>query len=152
VTDGNLSEIFTQAAEIAKLVPESMQEAAFNRALDELLPGQSSRQQKTRRKTSRRKTTSKATSGGEGESQKTSAKPRRSSSGRPGPKAALEQLIDEGFFATPKTLNGIQTDLQKRRGYKYEASDLGPTLLRLLRESRLSREKNAEGQYEYSAV
>lgn len=32
--DTDLKELFKQAAEIAKQVPDSMQEAAFNRAID----------------------------------------------------------------------------------------------------------------------
>ena len=51
----DLKELFKQAAEIAQQVPDKMQEAAFNRAVDLLTgasagngPSQSTKQQKTR--------------------------------------------------------------------------------------------------------
>ncbi|MEA2564210.1 MAG: hypothetical protein QOH06_5714 [Acidobacteriota bacterium] len=49
----DLKELFKQAAEIAKQVPESMQDAAFNRAL-EMLAGDAPEQPEARRSTPRR--------------------------------------------------------------------------------------------------
>lgn len=55
----DLKELFKQAAEIAKQVPESMQEAAFNRAIDLLTnasgtdTNQNTRQLKARNSTSK---------------------------------------------------------------------------------------------------
>jgi hypothetical protein len=51
----DLKELFRQAAEIAKQVPESMHDAAFNRALD-MLSGEASEQPATRSSAKRRST------------------------------------------------------------------------------------------------
>jgi hypothetical protein len=53
----DLKELFKQAAEIAKQVPDSMQEAAFNRAVD-LLTGTADRDTEGPQKTGRKKTSS----------------------------------------------------------------------------------------------
>ena len=63
----------------------------------------------------------------------------------------LEGLIGSGFFSDARTIGTVQEHLEKAQGRRYRATDLSPTLVRLLREEKLTREKNAEGQYEYKS-
>lgn len=71
-------------------------------------------------------------------------------SGRPGPKAAIGQLLSAGFFRSARTISEIQEELQHRRGHGYSVQELSPALVRSVRDQSLSRERNSEGQYEYS--
>jgi hypothetical protein len=69
--------------------------------------------------------------------------------GRPGPKAAIGQLLGAGFFRSAKMISEIQEELQHRRGHSYSVQELAPALVRSVRDESLSRERNGEGQYEY---
>jgi hypothetical protein len=71
---------------------------------------------------------------------------------RVGPKAAVESLISSGYFSMPRTLGELQEKLRHDRALRFKPTDLSPALTRLLREGQLSREKNADGQYEYIAA
>jgi hypothetical protein len=68
---------------------------------------------------------------------------------RRGPKTALGELIDEGFFSEARTINDAQEQLRHKKGQRVTLQDLSPSLVRLLREGRLDRDRNASGQYEY---
>jgi hypothetical protein len=74
----------------------------------------------------------------------------RKVAGRPGPKAAVGQLLNAGFFRSARTIAEIQEELQHRRGHGYSLQELAPALVRSIRDESLSRERNSEGQYEYS--
>jgi hypothetical protein len=105
--------------------------------------GQTTPTRRTRRKSSprrRRKASSSETP--------TRASPTRSSRRR-GPKTVLSELIDEGFFGQPKTINDAQEQLKHKKGLSFTLQDLSPSLVRLLREGRLDRDRNASGHYEY---
>ena len=78
------------------------------------------------------------------------ARSRRPSS-RPGPKAMLRELAATGFFKTPKMIADIQVHLEKKKGHKYKTNELSASLLRLLRDLVIDRDKNPDGQYEYKA-
>jgi hypothetical protein len=78
-----------------------------------------------------------------------SAKTSKRSGGRPGPKAAVQSLIDAGFFKEPRTIGDIQSRLQTKVGHVYKPGDLSPTLGRLLRDGALDRDRNESHQYEY---
>ena len=71
--------------------------------------------------------------------------------GRPGPKVALTELASAGFFKSAKTIGEIQARLDEQQGYKYKSTELSPALVRLLRDKVISREKNSDGQYEYTS-
>ena len=73
-----------------------------------------------------------------------------SGTGRPGPKAALEQLLNSGYFDTPRIIADIREHLRHKRGHTYTLQDLSPTLVRLVRDEKLDRDRNAAGQYEYT--
>lgn len=68
---------------------------------------------------------------------------------RPGPKAALEILVAEGFFAQPRTMGEILTYLEEKKAHRYRTSDFTATLQRMMRQSKLERTRNSDGQYEY---
>jgi hypothetical protein len=74
--------------------------------------------------------------------------PARRRSGR-GPKALVEELIDEGFFSEPRSIGDIQDRLRHKKGVQLKPTDLSPALVRLLREDKLDRERNESNQYEY---
>lgn len=71
-------------------------------------------------------------------------------SSSPGSFAMISQLLTDGFFKTPKTIGSIVDHCKTSRGHHYKASECSPVLLRLLRDGKLKRAKNKEGQYEYS--
>lgn len=73
----------------------------------------------------------------------------RRSGGKPGPKAILEELLKEGLFDQPQTIGSLIDHIERKRGHRYKATDFGSTLARLLRERKLDRDRNGEGQYEY---
>lgn len=75
----------------------------------------------------------------------------RRTSGRPGPKAMIDSLIEEGYFKQGRTVNEIIEKCSHDKAYQYKNSDFSPTLGRSVRANQLKRAKNDEGQYEYTA-
>jgi hypothetical protein len=71
-------------------------------------------------------------------------------SGSPGAFASISQLLGEGFFKTPRTIGAIVDHCASARGHHYKANECSPALLRLLRDEKLKRQKNKDGQYEYT--
>lgn len=114
---------------------------AGERSLAEFTDGNDDREgapkprKRSRRKTPKANTESKAKQKG--------------SRGRPGPKAAVTMLIDQGFFSQARTMSDIQSRLKDKSGYVYKSTDLSPALGRILRDGRLDRDRNENGQYEY---
>lgn len=72
--------------------------------------------------------------------------------GRPGQKVMLTHLVDTGFFDKPKKVSDICAHELKTKGYTYKTNELSPYILRFIRESILTREKNTNGQWEYSKI
>jgi hypothetical protein len=87
-------------------------------------------------------------------SQSQARAPRKSSrgSGSPGASAAISDLLASGFFKAPKTIGQIVEHCASARGHRYKANECSPPLLRLLRDGKLERKKNKDGQYEYTQV
>lgn len=71
-------------------------------------------------------------------------------SGSPGGYAMVTQLVDDGFFRKPQTISGITNHCSTSKGHHYKANEISPGLLRLLRDGKLKRQKNKDGQYEYT--
>jgi len=69
---------------------------------------------------------------------------------RRSPMQLVAQLISEGFFATPRMIGHVIEHLEHKKAHKLKATDLSPTLVRLIRRGDLTRAKNANGQYEYA--
>lgn len=72
------------------------------------------------------------------------------SSSSPGAFAMITQLVGDGFFKTPRTISAIVAHCSTSKGHHYKANECSPGLLRLLRDGKLKREKNKDGQYEYT--
>jgi hypothetical protein len=71
--------------------------------------------------------------------------------GRPGPKVMLESLIADGYFAKPRVIGDMLKHIEEKKTHRYATSDFTATLQRLVRQSKLERSRNAQGQYEYKA-
>lgn len=62
----------------------------------------------------------------------------------------INQLLSDGFFKNPQTIGAIVSHCGTSKGHHYKANECSPGLLRLLRDNKLTRKKNKEGQYEYT--
>jgi len=70
-------------------------------------------------------------------------------SSRPGPKKILTELLNSDFFNTPKKTLEIRSHLKLKTGHDYKSKHLSVSLLRMLREDQLTRDKNEKNQYEW---
>jgi hypothetical protein len=76
---------------------------------------------------------------------------RKSYQGRPGPRVALNQLLDDGYFDSARRIAEIQQHLEHSRAHRYKVSELSPTLVRMVRDPKgLDRNRASDGQYEYT--
>lgn len=66
-----------------------------------------------------------------------------------GPKAAITELVNSGYFKIGKTGPEVQEHLKKKRGFDLGTDQLRMAMLRLVRDGLLERDENEEGQYEY---
>lgn len=83
-------------------------------------------------------------------STETKASPaRRSSRTSASSGALISDLLSSGFFKTPQTISKIVEHCARTRGHHFKASQCSPVLLRLVRDRKLERHKNKDGQYEY---
>jgi|HubBroStandDraft_2_1064218.scaffolds.fasta_scaffold16570_3 hypothetical protein len=133
-----LKAVIEEASALASSLPEGIQPTAFAKAFDILLEQRAmgeKRHRQAKQAAPRRRSSSEA-------------RP-TSRSRRVGPKFALGQLLDGGYFATARTLPEIQAYLKDSHGHDYGSNELSISLLRLIRDARLVREKNLAGQYEY---
>ncbi len=69
--------------------------------------------------------------------------------GRVGPATTLTQLIGEGFFRNKRIITDIINHAEKKKAQKFKANELSGPLARFVRDGRLDRDENKEGQYEY---
>lgn len=99
-----------------------------------------STKKKSKKKSSKKKSTKKKV---------TSKKKTGAAKGKVGPKAAISTLIESGFFSKGRTGPEVQTYLKSKRALNYYISQLRVAMLRLVRDEKLERDENAEGQYEY---
>ena len=91
-------------------------------------------------------TNAEAEATGTGKSKKNAS---TASARKKGPKAALTELITEGYFDEPRLIGDARERLRHKKGLSFTLQDLSPALVRLLRERSLDREQNESGQYEY---
>ena len=76
--------------------------------------------------------------------------PRQRSTERPGPRAALNQLLDSDFFSQKRTIGDIVAHFSTALNHQYKSTDLSGTLAKLAKDGKLSRAKNPESnQFEY---
>lgn len=76
-------------------------------------------------------------------------KPKRSNG--VGPKGIVMQLVEEGFFASPRTIGDLRNHIKDVKGHTYATTDLSPALVRLLRDQVLKRTTNSDNQYVYES-
>jgi hypothetical protein len=74
---------------------------------------------------------------------------KRLTAGKKGPATILGELIEEGFFQSKRTINAIIEYASAQKARIFKASELSGPLARFVRDKRLKRQKNADGQYEY---
>jgi hypothetical protein len=134
-----LREVVEEASAITSSLSENIQGIAFAKVFDALL-----RQRGIETPSRPRRTTTRAAQTG-----RPGTGIRSGASHRAGPKLALGRLIDSGYFASRRDLPNIQRYLRDSYGYDYGSNVLSISLLRLIRDGRLSRQKNSSGQYEY---
>jgi hypothetical protein len=135
----HLTTIFREAVELCSELPENFRLAAFTKAIDVLASGISDTPSRPRH--SRRYGASTGSAGAN--------RAHQGGSRRTGPKSSLTQLVDEGFFSSKRSTSEIQSHLKDAKGHEYSSNELAISLLRLVRDKRLKRDKNADGQYEY---
>ena len=70
-------------------------------------------------------------------------------SGKLGRIGALNRLIAEGFFKSKRTINEIVEHCRAKLATTIKMSDLSGPLARFVRDGKLDREKNSDGQYVY---
>jgi hypothetical protein len=132
-----LRAVLEEASALTSFLPEGIRQVAFSKAFDALIDQLPARQHF---RAASKRPTAKQYLGG----------PKRSTrSHRVGPKFALGQLIDSGYFVTRRSLPEIQSYLRDSHGHDYGSNELSISLLRLIRDARLSRERDSAGQYGY---
>jgi hypothetical protein len=95
------------------------------------------------------KTVEKGTSTGNREKTVKADKSKRQKTGRPGPGAMVDQLIQADFFKSHKTITDVINHCNHKMAFKYKAEELSVALARAIRNNKLQRVKNAEKQFEY---
>jgi len=76
---------------------------------------------------------------------------KRAAANQPSALQSLTDLVEEGVLDSPKTISEVQDHLDKKKGRRYSVQNLSVGLLRLLRDEKVEREKNEDGQYEYKS-
>lgn len=66
-----------------------------------------------------------------------------------GARPTLDLLIEDGFFSKPRTLRDIVEHSKTSLARRIKQSDLSGPLARFVRDKKLTRSKNAEGQFAY---
>lgn len=134
-----LKSVLEEASALTSSLPEGIQPAAFAKAFDVLLEQRSGANRRS--KPMPKQTSLKQYGSGVRNSALRSR--------RAGPKFVLGQLLESGYFAARRTLPEIQAYLKDSHGHDYGSNELSISLLRLIRDARLKREKHLAGQYEY---
>lgn len=150
----DFEELKTQLAELAKVVntfnSEAVQIKIVEIVLSEYLvkPPHASHHTETQKEISpkkkskaRRKPKSTGTPS-DGDNKKTKGKTTGASS-------ILTVLIADGFFSERQTINNIIDQAKINKAIILKPNELSPSLARFVRDGRLKREKNSDGQYEY---
>lgn len=144
----NFEEVKTQLKELASIINQFKSEAVQLRIVELIFQG----------------TETESEAGQEGVSSGLKAKKRRVKKktqaakktpekkvkrGKVGPATALDELIQEGFFKSPHTINGIITYCSSQRARIFKPNELSTPLARFVRNKKLKRAKNSDGQYQY---
>ncbi|HZE52569.1 MAG TPA: hypothetical protein VE111_04745 [Bradyrhizobium sp.] len=119
---------------VASVKDPDLKRIAFQRVLDDLLGSSQPKENKV----SIRKSPKVRTKGAERSASKT------------GPKAHIEELIEDGFFKKPKPISEVRTALENL-GHHIPLTSLSGPLQKLCQQKQLRRQKLAESKsYAYS--
>jgi len=72
------------------------------------------------------------------------------SGGGTGAVATLLKVYADDFFAKPRTIKAILDHCETNLARKIKANEISGKLARMVRSNELKREKNSDGQYEYT--
>lgn len=148
----NFEEMKKQLAELSDIVnkfkSEQVQlkiiERIFKGGFDENPDDEADVQPPHSRRKRGKKRTASLTTGAEGKKTKAAPKPKGT-----GPGPTLEVLITDGFFAKPRTLREIIDHSRTALARTIKQTDMSGPLARFIRDKKLTRSKNAEGQFAY---
>lgn len=139
MSTADYAEIVKQAEKaVASIKDGDLKTIAFGKILDTLLAADSGSTEQPSRAKSRHARRRKPT-------QSEAAKPDHKTSG--GPKGYVEELIEEDFFDTPKTLASVRAELGNR-GHHIPVTSLSRPMMILCQERRLRRQKAKDGKRE----
>jgi hypothetical protein len=147
----NFDEVKKQLAELSDIVnkfkSEQVQlkivERIFKGAFDESTEGEDDEEAPPARRRRGRRKKAAATNGADG-AKKKAPKPKGA-----GPGPTLELLIADGFFSKPRTLREIIDHSKVSLARTIKQTDMSGPLARFVRDKKLTRSKNAEGQFAY---
>lgn len=80
----------------------------------------------------------------------TTTKSSTKSGGGTGAVATLLKVYGDGFFSQPRTIKAILDHCETNLARKIKANEISGKLARMVRSNELKREKNTDGQYEYT--
>lgn len=147
----DFDELKLQLAELAKVVnafnSEAVQLRVVEIILSEFLGTSIQHQDKSKGDSGERKRTPAKRKSKSGNTPKTESKTSRAKS--TGPATILSSLIEEKFFSKHQTLNSIIEYAKVNKATVLKPNELSGPLARFVRDGRLKREKNKDGQYEY---
>jgi hypothetical protein len=134
-------EIVGRALGVVDEVPAGLRAAAFCKTFDFLADGDEPEQPPPGSVLNRRRHPT-VQDRGEGAS---STKSRSSS----GPKGLAERLLESGFFDEARSVEAVAGHMRLNYARTYLSKDVSKTLIRLVQEGKLRREKNADGKLLY---
>ncbi|MGD0975046.1 MAG: hypothetical protein ABR866_13235 [Candidatus Korobacteraceae bacterium] len=133
MADTNYEDLVKQAEQaVAPVRDPELKRIAFGKILDSLLgTPEAHRDIATKSKRARRR----------GSSGSKSAEPQKTPKRRAGTQAYIEELIDDKFFAKPKTIAAVKAELANR-GHHIPLTSLSGPLQNLCQRKRLRRQKS----------
>lgn len=145
----NFEEIKKQLAELSDVVNKFKSEQVQLKIIERIFKGgfdESQDDEVDETKPARRKRGGKKAAQPAGSDGKKKAPPKAKGTG-PGP--TLEVLITDGFFSKARTLREIIDHSRMSLARTIKQTDMSGPLARYVRDKKLTRSKNAEGQYAY---
>ena len=152
----NFSELKKQLQELSSVINSFESESVQLRIVELIFQSEnleddeesSSSPDLQQRRPRRRKKTPRSKGVAKGKQAKSTPK-RKTTGGKKGPATILGELIDEDFFQSKRTINAIIEHASSQKARIFRANELSSPLARFVRDKRLKRQKNSDGQYEY---
>jgi hypothetical protein len=138
-----LQEIVREAAQIVSELPDVLKPVAFGRLLDWMAGSIERKTEHSKRRAHSRRSPAAALDAGNETNEA-----RRARSGT-SPKALVMELLSQGFFDEAKAVEAVRKRISQNYARNIDSNVLAMTLMRSVRDGQLTRDKNAEDQYEY---